>query len=1186
LEKIAKAEVGTSEECKIGSETLIAYCGRAGLISQRETIEVMTELSRAISSIESSRAVLSSALSNQCIAPLDGLAKNDSKTAADAKSKYDKGRKNYDANIARLKKQMGKRPEPEIEKECEGAREEMLAVETEALLALEEFAGRSDLLLLQSSLAMFDAYEDFLVRSLRSIEKLKPTMDKHRGNLEELWKQHRSRKDSTASSSSFGSSGSAVGGGHRMFGVRLDDIIRNLPSGTEIPPLVLKAFDYVRKTCMDEEGVFRLSGGKDDVLALKESSERTGTIDFAAVMDPHVVTGWFKMWLRELAEPLLTYALYDEWVALLNCKDDEQKMLAEIRILLPQMPATYVSVLGELSHLMHDIAAHADRNRMNYTNLAIVIGPNILRAKDALASNMISEMQAAQAVVTVMFKYAPDLWPQRPSAAAAAAKESTLSVASGSSDVAISAAEPVTSVSAAAGDAPAAEGSAACAPPPLMPIPAAARTSAGSLPTLPPSGGLNGALQKQLIGAVAARRAGPGPGQPPLTRNAPTPSDVPLAGAPPAAAPGGGDAGPARNPLNRSGVQFRAPPGRLPTSPSLPAGMAEAIQQRQRSSTASASAPGGAPRRAPRGGLPPAPAQAAPAAPEVQTPAAALVSEPAPVPEPEAASEPVPSEPTPSELEAPVQSAPFELEAPVQSEASASPPRSAAPVTAPASSVPANLTSTVASPRRTEASVPNLSSSAASPTSLLAPASAPLSPSTERASSATSMSPVVDPILPLVTDAQDVDERIQLLQTAGPSLAVREVSHEMLRLVFSSLSETFGSGELVRLSNGLKVVAPEIKVLFSWISLYRSSDEELQKAVVQETRHVQEEVRTVVGDVRSLHATPLDVSVGATLRGSLARLVEHFTKMMVLWNAEVYPNSKFLSKIMQQDLIPTATRMLHCALGAVQDDLTVLIAGTKQVMVTLSDLAAVALVAFPNADYSTALFGELAKVDDLVASCADLCEAAFADPLNDALKFEVKEKARLMAMGFKTLKTVLDAPYDIYPSDDRAQGPLTTEALGSVRDLIEIFAEGVSPMEDMAVRALRALITELQGALDAAGKIYSNPGDLASAAVLLNHSISASRPGFDLYEVVAKYTSSLSADKIESSTAVNLLSRMLPTITRSLLHFLQWLRFGAVALVLRSPQSSSIGVITAIRGSVMSAEHTVRSLFCLSQELE
>jgi hypothetical protein len=31
--------------------------------------------------------------------------------------------------------------------------------------------------------------------------------------------------------------------------------------------------------------------------------------------DPHVIAGALKSYLRELPEPLMTHALYDEWIA-------------------------------------------------------------------------------------------------------------------------------------------------------------------------------------------------------------------------------------------------------------------------------------------------------------------------------------------------------------------------------------------------------------------------------------------------------------------------------------------------------------------------------------------------------------------------------------------------------------------------------------------------------------------------------------------------------------------------------------------------------------------------------------------------------------------------------------------------------------------------------------------------------
>ncbi len=78
---------------------------------------------------------------------------------------------------------------------------------------------------------------------------------------------------------------------------------------------------------MESEGIFRISGVKSQVDKLRtQFEEGTPTIhmhlrlsgkvvDFNKVEDPNVVSGLLKMYFRELPEPLLTFDLFDQFLA-------------------------------------------------------------------------------------------------------------------------------------------------------------------------------------------------------------------------------------------------------------------------------------------------------------------------------------------------------------------------------------------------------------------------------------------------------------------------------------------------------------------------------------------------------------------------------------------------------------------------------------------------------------------------------------------------------------------------------------------------------------------------------------------------------------------------------------------------------------------------------------------------------
>lgn len=65
---------------------------------------------------------------------------------------------------------------------------------------------------------------------------------------------------------------------------------------------------------LEEEGLFRIPGSTSEVKRLKSGFE-AGIHDLTdRVRDPHAVAGTLKSYLRELPDPLLTHALYEDWV--------------------------------------------------------------------------------------------------------------------------------------------------------------------------------------------------------------------------------------------------------------------------------------------------------------------------------------------------------------------------------------------------------------------------------------------------------------------------------------------------------------------------------------------------------------------------------------------------------------------------------------------------------------------------------------------------------------------------------------------------------------------------------------------------------------------------------------------------------------------------------------------------------
>ncbi|OXC68647.1 hypothetical protein AYX13_02852 [Cryptococcus neoformans] len=121
------------------------------------------------------------------------------------------------------------------------------------------------------------------------------------------------------------------------------------------------------------EGIFRVPGDGDCVAELKSRMDR-GHYRLKGIDDPHVVASLFKLWLRELEEPLIPTALYND--ALIASKDYQQ--VVEIVQKLPVYNRrVLVFVVSFVQIFIQEKVV--EKTKMGPMNLALVLAPNILR---------------------------------------------------------------------------------------------------------------------------------------------------------------------------------------------------------------------------------------------------------------------------------------------------------------------------------------------------------------------------------------------------------------------------------------------------------------------------------------------------------------------------------------------------------------------------------------------------------------------------------------------------------------------------------------------------------------------------------------------------------------------------------------------------------------------------------------
>ncbi|XP_041829514.1 rho GTPase-activating protein 17a isoform X4 [Melanotaenia boesemani] len=179
------------------------------------------------------------------------------------------------------------------------------------------------------------------------------------------------------------------------FGTGLDDHLKR--SGREIALPLEACVMMLLETGMKEEGLFRIAAGASKLKKLKAALDCSTSQLEEFYSDPHAVAGALKSYLRELPEPLMTYQLYDEWIQASSVSDPDKRLQA-LWVVCDQLPKSNKTNLRYLVKFLAKLAQESEVNKMTPSNIAIVLGPNLLWAK---TEGSLAEMAAATSVHVV-----------------------------------------------------------------------------------------------------------------------------------------------------------------------------------------------------------------------------------------------------------------------------------------------------------------------------------------------------------------------------------------------------------------------------------------------------------------------------------------------------------------------------------------------------------------------------------------------------------------------------------------------------------------------------------------------------------------------------------------------------------------------------------------------------------------
>ncbi|XP_038067573.1 rho GTPase-activating protein 44-like isoform X2 [Patiria miniata] len=207
-----------------------------------------------------------------------------------------------------------------------------------------------------------------------------------------------------------------------VFGLALEDHLRI--QGREIASPLEICICWIMELGMDEEGIFRIAGSASKVKMIRAALDTNVELDMEFGVE-HAAAGVLKQYLRELPEPLLTFALYPEFIQTMSIKDKDQKLQA-LWTVAKKIPKPNYNNFRYLIKFLSNVAKRSEYNKMNASNLSLVVGPNLLWSEEDGGLSMTSTGVSAT-IIEYFINYADWFFPEEITFAITSSKNNSFS---------------------------------------------------------------------------------------------------------------------------------------------------------------------------------------------------------------------------------------------------------------------------------------------------------------------------------------------------------------------------------------------------------------------------------------------------------------------------------------------------------------------------------------------------------------------------------------------------------------------------------------------------------------------------------------------------------------------------------------------------------------------------------------
>ena len=194
-----------------------------------------------------------------------------------------------------------------------------------------------------------------------------------------------------------------------VFGTDLDKHLDN--TGKPVATVLQKCCSSLLRSGIEQPGIFRLAGGLPQLRKLKAMFDSNRMDEEEWEQDVFTLAQAIKLYLRELPEPLLTFDMFEEWIACIGNPRVTERV-TRCRDLVQKLPNSFQINLQYVIWFLSQVASREAENKMGASNLGLVLGPNVLRTKNEDDNESITALNAGASLVELMIRNYSVIFPE------------------------------------------------------------------------------------------------------------------------------------------------------------------------------------------------------------------------------------------------------------------------------------------------------------------------------------------------------------------------------------------------------------------------------------------------------------------------------------------------------------------------------------------------------------------------------------------------------------------------------------------------------------------------------------------------------------------------------------------------------------------------------------------------------